>query len=98
MSVLRRVLAWFREAFEAARPARDGRRSGGTMEIKRDRMVFLGYGKYWRSDAIVGLMPIEERSEEHTSELQSPCNLVCRLLLEKKKKETISCSRCTTRF
>src|SRR5256885_8478652 len=30
-----------------------------------------------------------DRSEEHTSELQSPCNLVCRLLLEKKK----TCSR-----
>ena len=30
------------------------------MEIKRDRMVFLGYGKYWRSDSIIGLMPIEE--------------------------------------
>src|SRR2546426_5362804 len=29
-----------------------------------------------------------DRSEEHTSELQSPCNLVCRLLLEKKKKTT----------
>src|SRR2546426_3546698 len=29
------------------------------------------------------------RSEEHTSELQSPCNLVCRLLLEKKKKTTL---------
>src|SRR5205807_10461264 len=29
------------------------------------------------------------RSEEHTSELQSPCNLVCRLLLEKKKNNTI---------
>src|SRR2546426_9161801 len=29
----------------------------------------------------------DRRSEEHTSELQSPCNLVCRLLLEKKKKE-----------
>src|SRR5205807_8179106 len=28
----------------------------------------------------------QSRSEEHTSELQSPCNLVCRLLLEKKKK------------
>src|SRR5256885_13219568 len=28
----------------------------------------------------------QDRSEEHTSELQSPCNLVCRLLLEKKKK------------
>src|SRR2546426_3698402 len=30
---------------------------------------------------------VDARSEEHTSELQSPCNLVCRLLLEKKKKE-----------
>src|SRR5256885_6696704 len=30
-----------------------------------------------------------QRSEEHTSELQSPCNLVCRLLLEKKKKTYI---------
>src|SRR5256885_10010214 len=29
-----------------------------------------------------------ERSEEHTSELQSPCNLVCRLLLEKKTQST----------
>src|SRR5256885_10346233 len=29
------------------------------------------------------------RSEEHTSELQSPCNLVCRLLLEKKKAHTL---------
>src|SRR3989454_1457801 len=34
----------------------------------------------FRADARV------DRSEEHTSELQSPCNLVCRLLLEKKKK------------
>src|SRR2546426_404004 len=32
------------------------------------------------------------RSEEHTSELQSPCNLVCRLLLEKKKQKTIDAS------
>src|SRR5256885_6111570 len=41
--------------------------------------------------AVVGLAVAaahvpEQRSEEHTSELQSPCNLVCRLLLEKKKK------------
>src|SRR5256885_5412342 len=35
--------------------------------------------------------PINARSEEHTSELQSPCNLVCRLLLEKKKKITRLC-------
>src|SRR5256885_7481985 len=34
--------------------------------------------------------PIPRRSEEHTSELQSPCNLVCRLLLEKKKKTIIN--------
>src|SRR5256885_12334446 len=31
---------------------------------------------------------LNARSEEHTSELQSPCNLVCRLLLEKKKTQT----------
>lgn len=30
------------------------------MEIKRDRLVFLGYGKYWKSDQILGLVPIEE--------------------------------------
>src|SRR3989454_10575860 len=36
------------------------------------------------------------RSEEHTSELQSPCNLVCRLLLEKKKKYTTEHTRSDT--
>src|SRR2546426_5862894 len=36
------------------------------------------------------------RSEEHTSELQSPCNLVCRLLLEKKKKKTRTQDNTTT--
>src|SRR5205807_6120182 len=35
--------------------------------------------------AAAGLLFVFARSEEHTSELQSPCNLVCRLLLEKKK-------------
>src|ERR1039457_2254474 len=34
---------------------------------------------------LVNDAPVAHRSEEHTSELQSPCNLVCRLLLEKKK-------------
>src|SRR2546426_5537485 len=41
------------------------------------------------ADRIVDLVSTGKtlsRSEEHTSELQSPCNLVCRLLLEKKKK------------
>src|SRR6266850_5795784 len=37
------------------------------------------------------------RSEEHTSELQSPCNLVCRLLLEKKKNQTLEDSTIHTR-
>src|SRR5256885_11081032 len=36
--------------------------------------------------AAPGINGTPGRSEEHTSELQSPCNLVCRLLLEKKKK------------
>src|SRR5256885_6739570 len=44
----------------------------------------------WRSSSCLpincGIEPLARRSEEHTSELQSPCNLVCRLLLEKKKK------------
>src|SRR5256885_5563895 len=35
--------------------------------------------------ALLGRGIVDQRSEEHTSELQSPCNLVCRLLLEKKK-------------
>src|SRR5256885_5832055 len=42
----------------------------------------------------LGLTPAT-RSEEHTSELQSPCNLVCRLLLEKKKPYTDGCNLAT---
>src|SRR5256885_11119968 len=38
--------------------------------------------------ALSGRAQAPSRSEEHTSELQSPCNLVCRLLLEKKKRNT----------
>src|SRR5256885_12542501 len=48
----------------------------------------LGKRNDWKK-AIVSLQP---RSEEHTSELQSPCNLVCRLLLEKKKKHSYDSS------
>src|SRR5256885_6976397 len=40
----------------------------------------------WRTH-LVAPCTLSCRSEEHTSELQSPCNLVCRLLLEKKKKK-----------
>src|SRR5688500_2911624 len=41
-----------------------------------------------RHGAEVAVMELGMRSEEHTSELQSPCNLVCRLLLEKKNKNS----------
>src|SRR5256885_9674153 len=42
---------------------------------------------FHRRDSLLALFwpELDQRSEEHTSELQSPCNLVCRLLLEKKK-------------
>src|SRR2546426_8379638 len=40
-------------------------------------------------DVLVLTLFFGTRSEEHTSELQSPCNLVCRLLLEKKKKNEL---------
>ena len=48
------------------------------MEIKQGRMVHLGYGKYWRSDEIVGLCPIEKnrgpgrRTEVYTSTVEGP--------------------------
>src|SRR5256885_12888028 len=46
----------------------------------------------WGSSSTSGCSSSPPRSEEHTSELQSPCNLVCRLLLEKKKKNQPLCS------
>src|SRR5256885_5919856 len=46
------------------------------------------------SGLVHGSFPRVMRSEEHTSELQSPCNLVCRLLLEKKKDDYTSFHFC----
>src|SRR5260370_28088248 len=54
---------------------RDGRRSGGPRVAK---------------PPVRGESDVTVRSEEHTSELQSHLNLVCRLLLEKKKKEKLN--------
>src|SRR5256885_12383275 len=56
-------------------------------EVERHRARIDGH----RLSAEVEVNPVR-RSEEHTSELQSPCNLVCRLLLEKKKKARESCA------
>src|ERR1039457_3502934 len=42
---------------------------------------------HWLCWSVLLIYFLIHRSEEHTSELQSPCNLVCRLLLEKKKNK-----------
>src|SRR5256885_8205041 len=55
-------------------------------DAPRQKSGPLGGQRTLRSKGSVGAFFIRDRSEEHTSELQSPCNLVCRLLLEKKKK------------
>src|ERR1039457_7445998 len=49
--------------------------------------VFLLISTHFTATPGIPLSSPVLRSEEHTSELQSPCNLVCRLLLEKKKKK-----------
>src|SRR5256885_11444430 len=61
---------------------------GGTVQVIphitdniKERVIRAGEGYD------VAIVEIGGRSEEHTSELQSPCNLVCRLLLEKKKTQ-----------
>src|SRR2546430_6429441 len=55
---------------------------------------FRALAPKWAVDCTKNRLGIDtlERSEEHTSELQSQSNLVCRLLLEKKKKKTIHSS------
>src|SRR5256885_12264950 len=74
------------EAGAPARPRRRGRtahgsRPGRGQDRGRDR------GRRVSQARTIGPPPGgRRRSEEHTSELQSPCNLVCRLLLEKKKR------------
>src|SRR5260370_12658022 len=50
--------------------------------------VWIGHVQYKIAFAAGSQSTYQQRSEEHTSELQSHLNLVCRLLLEKKKKKT----------
>src|SRR2546426_3828916 len=72
------------QALEARRAARGLPWHGD----RRGRVQILAHGSSSRLRV--------SRSEEHTSELQSPCNLVCRLLLEKKKSNLLSLLLCLT--
>src|SRR3989454_3853290 len=67
--------------------------TGASLIGKAFAIVIIGGDGSMHGAIIAGLLvgvveafTVQYRSEEHTSELQSPCNLVCRLLLEKKKK------------
>src|SRR5690348_17792511 len=66
--------------------------SGAVVRVARGRLNTLA-----GSDAAIGTIgaSLPVRSEEHTSELQSPVHLVCRLLLEKKKKTKIQLPKTT---
>src|SRR2546427_3631631 len=80
------------------RSGRDLKQLIGTIEFVKDR---AGHDRRYamqtrRITRQLGWRP-RTRSEEHTSELQSQSNLVCRLLLEKKKKNTHSATQCVPR-
>src|SRR2546430_7898012 len=69
------------------------RDSGGSTIAAPSPITAVGGLK--NSSGLVGTVFPSSRSEEHTSELQSQSNLVCRLLLEKKKTTTPSCREAT---
>src|SRR2546426_7237201 len=62
-------------------------RSLARVRSRRPVNVVVGRTKSSERFEMLTKPVVSWRSEEHTSELQSPCNLVCRLLLEKKKKK-----------
>src|SRR5256885_3121799 len=63
-------------------------RSPGQQQMAQDQRGGRDHAADQR--VVPGIHGVLHRSEEHTSELQSPCNLVCRLLLEKKKKKILA--------
>src|SRR5256885_12170864 len=69
----------FRSSQPQQRGDRDDRKRLGQQQQRQERTPAPSAG---------AMAAARGRSEEHTSELQSPCNLVCRLLLEKKKSNT----------
>src|SRR2546426_7611318 len=75
-----------------SRPQSAGRQRGRPAAAAQERAQArgcggrCGRGAHAHPPVVIAQVSGRLRSEEHTSELQSPCNLVCRLLLEKKKK------------
>src|SRR5256885_10117139 len=74
--------------FAPCRSSKEGG-SGIGLAISKQLANHLGAQLELKSNSPAGCVFV--RSEEHTSELQSPCNLVCRLLLEKKKQPSYPC-------
>src|SRR5256885_13137659 len=64
--------------------------AGRELHAEREVGIGRGVGHTVLAARRLPALRRHSRSEEHTSELQSPCNLVCRLLLEKKKQRTIT--------
>src|SRR5256885_12235221 len=84
----------FRSRHHAAQPEALARRhlSGGDLgRIEEEGDVLAKGAEREGAGETDAADDAEHRSEEHTSELQSPCNLVCRLLLEKKNKKLMHC-------
>src|SRR5690348_18077353 len=69
--------------FRSHKPASNSKNADSIIHSEKADIVIVGAGP---AGAIASAFLCKERSEEHTSELQSPVHLVCRLLLEKKNK------------
>src|SRR5256885_11748279 len=85
--------------FRSPTGARIARSTSQSRATSPARSLLCSFPILMPSLAAVFLLPLardttgywqQQRSEEHTSELQSPCNLVCRLLLEKKNHNTVT--------
>src|SRR5256885_11582352 len=87
-------------SIDPARTARDlvGGGAVDRLQGKLEGALRARRGDVHRHDRAHTECQPDERSEEHTSELQSPCNLVCRLLLEKKNKNSTTYAASTSFF